>query len=609
MTQIVAASKSFAAHRSLTVAVQIAILACTLAAGAVAQGPTTPDLRLSPTLYFPDSLAEQSSRATLHARIDSLVRAVANADDASLPHQLRVVDQAVIALQRHAAYFRARMLENTADRQVKDAYASIATDQSVLRAAMITRLKRTSPTHIASLGAYARLARDVQSSVSHGLTPEAEQYRTEVTVPFQQAIADAYAAQMAAIPRVQNLETPDVATRRAAIARRTAVYDSAAPVTATLLATLIDLQNRDAAAHGFRNAADRKYASLELTDTLVDQTLAAVAAEAPAYRRYQQTIAEHAAKRLGISPVLAAEQDLASSRATPLPFDQGRALILDALAPLGADYVRRFRALLDPANGRLDLSGGLRRANTGTSIVAYDAPVALYDRNSAGTLANLGVIAHEGGHAIHRELMNTNDSLPVYERNGPHSLFEGYAIFNEWLVFDRAATTATTPADREHALEALLSSMGVEIFTSAEETSLEKNLYTSASGHALLDRARIDEIYRASIAPYEYWPMSDVGTSRGWMTKSLLFEDPLYLVNYLYAGFVAVALYDRAQADPDFARKYDALLRRGFDADATVLLASVGIQLDDPGLIRRAIGLFKAKTQELRALYGMPAGQ
>jgi oligoendopeptidase F len=97
--------------------------------------------------------------------------------------------------------------------------------------------------------------------------------------------------------------------------------------------------------------------------------------------------------------------------------------------------------------------------------------------------------------------------------------------------------------------------------------------------------------------------MSDVGTSRRWMSKELLFEDPLYLVNYLYASFVAVALWDRSRADPNFASKYEALLRRGFDADPNVLLESMGIRLGDPGVIARSGALFKEKTEELEALY------
>jgi hypothetical protein len=36
--------------------------------------------------------------------------------------------------------------------------------------------------------------------------------------------------------------------------------------------------------------------------------------------------------------------------------------------------------------------------------------------------------------------------------------------------------------------------------------------------------------------PYEYWPVEEVGVSREWMRKRLLFDDPLYLVNYFYAS-------------------------------------------------------------------------
>jgi len=557
--------------------------------------------RLSPTLYFADSAAEASDRAALHDRVDPLGRAIAAADSVALAQRLAEANRAIVALQRHAAYLKVRALENVDDRAAKDALTSVGTDQSVLTTAMVTRLQRVTPNQIASLGKYAKLARDAQHSAAQRLTPEAERYRGAVTLATLQSISDAYDARIATLRGFGPIGSPDLTTRRAALARREAAFDSAAPAMATLLGTLIDLENRDAAAHGFRNAAERKYSSLGLSDTLVDRTLAAVAAEAPVYRRYQQLFAERAARRLGVSPILSAERNIGLPTATALSFGEGMRLILDALAPLGADYVNRFHRLLDPNGGRLDLSGGPHRANTGTSIVAYDAPVALYLTTFNGSLPNLSTIAHEGGHAIHRELMSA-DSLPVYLQTGPHDLFEGYAIFNEWLVLDHASKTASTAADRERALEALLTSMAIEIFTSAEETSFEKSLYTS-SVHGILDRGRIDEMYRASIAPYQYWPTSDVATSTAWMTKPLLFQDPLYLVNYLYASFVAVALWDRAESDPDFSRKYEALLRRGFDADPDVLLASIGVRLGDPAVIRRASALFKAKTDELEALY------
>jgi oligoendopeptidase F len=592
---------------ALAVAGQVTIFSGLMTGSVRAQDAPPQEIRLSRTLYFADSTAEATSRAALHARIDPLVRATATADSTSLLRQLEAVDQAFIALQRHSAYLKALTLEDTQDRGAASASAAVNADRGVLKAAMDARLRRASPTETAALGPYARLARELQTTAAGDLSPDAERYRATVLVPLESDIIDAYDRQIESLGTFRGVASPDLDTRRAALARRNAAFDAAAPVTASMLGTLIDLENRASVARGFRNAADRKYASLGLNDTLVDQTLAAVAAEAPAYRRYEQILAGHAEKRLGVTPVLSDEQNVGATPPVRLAFGQARQLILDALAPLGADYVRRFGLLLDPANGRLDLAGGAHRASTGTSIDAYDAPVALYYTGFNGSLTSVGTIAHEGGHAIHRELMNTT-SLPVYQRTGPHDLFEGYAIFNELLLLDHAAKAGPTAANRQYALERFLATIATELFTSAEETSFEKTLYTSASGHALLDRDRIDEIYRASIAPYEYWPMTDVGTSRAWMRKSLLFDDPLYLVNYLYASLVAVALYDRAHVDPEFANKYQALLRRGFDADPRVLLATLGIQLDDPGLVKRAAELFKAKTDELLAVYGGGTG-
>jgi len=69
----------------------------------------------------------------------------------------------------------------------------------------------------------------------------------------------------------------------------------------------VDIENRDAVAQGYENAADRKYQSLGLSTKLIDQTLSAVEAEAPIYRRYQQVLAEHTAQKLGVASVLPAE--------------------------------------------------------------------------------------------------------------------------------------------------------------------------------------------------------------------------------------------------------------------------------------------------------------
>ncbi len=557
---------------------------------------------ISPTLYFHSAAEEQASRAALHAEVSPEMQALASATLQSLPNELDRCEMLNATFQTHDAFLKIQTLEDTEDQLAKKARSEVETDQSVLEAAIDTRLRSLSASEAASLGRYALLAKSAQRDAAHVLSPEAERYRGAVVDPALTSLSDAYDTIRARLAAPKDASAEDITTRRKALALWNDAYDQAAPETATLLGVIIDLENRDAASQGYKNAADRIYQLRGLSDALVTQTLAGVQAEAPAYRHYQEVLAQHAARVLKVSLVVSSEVDLTSTKAPAISLPDARTLILSGLEPLGKDYTHRFAALLDPANGRLDLAGGAHRANTGTSIHVYDAPTALYYGGYDGSLRQVSTIAHEGGHAIHHELMNAGGT-PIYERSGPNYFSEAFAIFNELLLLDHAAVVAKTPLEKEYALERLLWKISVELFVSAEETAFERSLYTRSVGQPLLDRAKIDALYRDSIAPYEYWTVADVGRSRLWMRKALVFEDPLYLVNYLYASVIAVGLYDKSQTDPQFSSKYEALLRRGFDTEPQTILASLGIRLDDPALIKPAARLLTDKTDELQRLY------
>ncbi len=568
-----------------------------------AQDPTT--AKLSSRLYFPDAATEASSRTALHAEVADRVRAITAAADSSLSTELQKTESTYAALRRHGAYLKVCHLENIDDRAAIDATSVLETDESVLDAAIRARLLRVPDSSISSLGPYVRLAAIAHKEATHAFGADVEHYRGSVTFPFEQALADAYDHQMDSLEKVADLTATDDTKRRAALQRREQVYETAAPRTAALLGSLVDAENRDAASQGYTDAADRKYIELELTPTAVEEMLATLAKNASINRDYEALRAERAKKLLGLTTLVSSEIDLKAVTIAPIPFADARRMIAEGLQPLGADYTGRFAQLLDPANGRLDLSGGAHRAHTGTSISVYDAPVALYFSGYDGTLRAAETIAHEGGHAIHRELMNAGGS-PIYEREGPHYLFEGFAEFNEMLVLDHIAQTAKAPTERIRALEMLAAALSHGLFDSAEEATFERNLYKASISKGLLERSQIDDIYRGAIAPYEIWPMSDAGTSRSWMRKSLLFDDPLYLINYLYATVVAAALYDKSHTDPSFPEKYNALLRRGFNADTSELLSTIGVNWNDPALVTRAVHLLQIKTEQLRGEYALP---
>lgn len=379
------------------------------------------DARISSTLYFPDAATELDTRKALHAQIQPLVDEITQSNLTSLVRVLDRAYSAIGALHRHDAYLKVKSLEDTQDQDVRRAQQAVSADQSALNAAIDRRLKQVPVDQIPALGPYAFLVSKIQRNAKHTLSPDQESYRHSVTLPHEQAMADAHDRidqSLRSIGSKEDLSSLDLATRRTALKARNDAYNAAAPTLATLLATLIDVENRDAIAQGYADAAERKYDSLGLSGQIVDRTLDAVEAQASVYKSYEALVADHAAKKLGVPSTLSTEQDVSPGKPRPISFPQAEKLILEAFAPLGPDYTKRFSQLLDPANGRLDLTGGSHRARTGTSIGVYDGPVAFYYGGYDGSLPSVAVIAHEGGHAIHRELMNAG-GIPVYERDPP----------------------------------------------------------------------------------------------------------------------------------------------------------------------------------------------
>lgn len=120
------------------------------------------------------------------------------------------------------------------------------------------RLRQVPPDLIATLGRYAYLAELARLDAAHDFSADAGRYRGAVTVPLEQGIADAYDRTIETTSSNKGITSPNFATRHAAIASRNEAYDHAAPVTATLLASLIEIENRDASAQGYSNAAARK---------------------------------------------------------------------------------------------------------------------------------------------------------------------------------------------------------------------------------------------------------------------------------------------------------------------------------------------------------------
>lgn len=580
------------------------------------------------TRYFASEDAEKVSRANLQIQTVAFTRD-AGWQPNGAAERLKNAAGLLTAWMRHEVYCEARAADDTQDKDARNCEHDAASHITDVSAFVDTQLRSQAFTSLRpddlerlGLGPFAYLIAQSRDGEQHSLTPEISRAVTLITVPLGDGWTDRYfdtVRRLKASPvqtangtldpikdAAKIAQDPNRSVREAGFDALQEAYNTHAELFA---ATLIDTVREETALAKLRSypsAPARMYAArLQLSEAQVQSTLHSISQGADVFRQYQRVRAERVAAATGLQDVRSWDMAL-SSGYTPkvMTFDEGKRVILAALKPLGAEYTDQFSWLLNSQNGALDIAGGTNRQLGGFSLGFPGVPAMLYVDQYDGSLASTAVVIHEGGHAIHRKLMSDAGVSPFYA-SGPKFLMEAYAILNELLLWDELERESSSPAERAYFEERLLDKVTFEVFTSAEEAALEQGLYDGVSAGTINTAADIDSLNGRILAQYELFASEEPQLRTTWMRKRLLYEDPLYLVNYLYAALVACKLYEMDKADSiDFQKRYMTLLREGFDAPAAELIKrNMGFTLNESALLSGAMDLIRQHTAKLQQIY------
>jgi oligoendopeptidase F len=535
----------------------------------------------------------------------------------------------LIAIERHNQYFRLRRYINKSDSLARQAYKEVSEAEEGLegitgRILLQPMFSAITPQQLDRyhLNKYRFLLSKAKEQAAHNLSDHDEQLLGKVSDDMIDHLTDRYDYLMDNITgdsiSINNkkyspvkiwgstLLKPDSALRRQVSLAYYKAYSDHAEV---IGATLIDItrqKNTLAKLRGYKNATERIYGRrLQLPEESVKKMLGEMAQYAAVLKNYQQVQAKQIKNQTGLTTVHSWDTSLPMGFTwQPLPFAKVRSLILDALAPLGNEYTRSFAVLLNPANGQMDIAGGPNRVTEYTSVGYIGVPESLYMKSYNGGLSAVSTLIHEGGHAIHEQLMSDNRIIPSY-KDGPNMMYEAYAMFNELLLLDALEKQEKTTQGKAFYTRKFLDMLSHEIFTSAEEGALEQGLYDGVTGGAIKTSADIDKLYASIMNKFDSYFPTEPQRKSEWINKRLLFDDPLYNVNYLYAILISCKLYQQQKADPKaFVVKYTALLKNGFDAPANDLLKKfMGFNLDSDSLLKDALDIMRDRTVKLEALY------
>jgi oligoendopeptidase F len=409
------------------------------------------------------------------------------------------------------------------------------------------------------------------------------------------------------VVRQRNLlvSNADARVREEAFRRRMDGFASRRDLFAFALLHTVQSQNALAQLHHHADAPTRKYASLYLDPEQTRALLTAMAQHGDVAKRFEKIRADdyQLSNHAQLQPWdLAAPQKDLPLPITPLA--DTPSIFHQAFTGLGTEYQEAFDALLNPLNGRADIlpGGAPNRYSGGFSTGFAGSTSMLFIGRYDGTFKDLSVIAHEGGHATHRAFMSANGVKPIYA-NGPNFIFESFAAFNELVLADYFAEHAADPRLRRYYLEQWMRIKGLDAFYGAQDALLEQQLYEGVSSGNIRSADDLDKLTLQVDSQFSTFPSTTPELSNRWATLSLMYEDPLYNINYVYGGLLALKYYQLYTADRDhFLPRYIALLKKGFDAPPAVLLQQyLNINLFDDSLLKDDLILLNHRLDQLEA--------
>jgi oligoendopeptidase F len=523
-------------------------------------------------LFFPSRTAELNSR---HQLLDSIQQFIRQNDKTigNLQNRLDTYEQLLRSLHRHYQYIRLLAEKDRKDTTAKTTREVLSQQLDVFSAKVDSILQRPVFGKVAPPPLYTYLMQQEHQQAKHTLKPTAEIENAGLEKQLDN-LTDQYD---------DLIDTIKAGKDKTATLRN---YARHGEQFAQLLINITRIKASQSVSHHWADAQAEYYNNrLQLPEDSVKAVFRQVAASANILQSYQQLPAGTALHW------------------QPLIFSDVRKLVNDALLPLGSGYQAHFARLLDPDNGLLDIAYTADRAGGGNSFGTTGTPIGLYMQRFDGGFANLSTLIHEGGHAIHRQLISENNVIPSYA-TGPNFLSEAIAMLNELFLFDELKRRAKTNPEKAAYSRIFADKLAREIFISAEEGSFEQNLYDEVAAGKIHGFQDINILYAGIMRTYDANFDQIPERQNEWIAKRLVFEDPLYNANYLFAILITCKLYTLHQQDPQhFAAKYHAMLSQGFNAPAASLLGQhFNIKLNYNELLKDALKLLQEQSGEVRLL-------
>jgi oligoendopeptidase F len=280
-------------------------------------------------------------------------------------------------------------------------------------------------------------------------------------------------------------------------------------------------------------------------------------------------------------------------------WDQARQIVQDsygAFSPKAGAVVREF---FDKRWIDSELRSGKRSGAFSSSAVPSAHPYILM--NYTDKLRDVMTLAHELGHGLHQYL-----SRPVgyLQCDTPLTTAEMASVFGEMLTFRRLRELFPEPRTRLAMLCSKIEDAFATVFRQVVLTRFEQLLHQARREQGELTAEQINELWLNANRPmhgdvvkltddYGWW----------WMYIGHFVHVPFYCYAYAFGELLVLALVRKYQQEgPAFVPKYLDLLASGGSDAPHVLLAKIGVDVNDPTFWELGLQLLGEMVAEAESL-------
>src|SRR6059058_1055226 len=285
---------------------------------------------------------------------------------------------------------------------------------------------------------------------------------------------------------------------------------------------------------------------------------------------------------------------------TRFTFDEAIEMVLDALAPLGKEYVQvlaeglRSRGWCDRYENKGKRSGAF-------SSGSYSAPPYILMNYKQDVFADVYTLAHEAGHSMHSWFSQSSQLFQDYEY--PIFLAEVASTFNEELLTHHLLETTNDPKMRAYFINRQIDDLRGTLFRQTMFAEFEKIIHAiEESGDALtldLFKSQYHHLLEAYFAEdFVLDPELDLECLR-----IPHFYHAFYVYKYATGISAAVALSQRVlSGDSGSVDPYLNFLRSGGSRFPLETLKAAGVDMATPAPIESTLKLFERRLAELEEL-------